>query len=292
MEPIRRAPARVVIVFIGAHFALITIVNLIVFAGEWLRPLAAATGGLITGTLVVNLILIATLVIGVMMLYGGQRPVDLGLIARRLPAGVMFPLGVWALAQFIHAIAGWLAHGTIALNPAWSTGATALIGLLLAQVLGNALFEEIAYRGFLFPQLYFQFSALRRYRWWRVSAAVAAAGAVFALSHIPNRIYLGLGVDEIVPDLLMLTVWGLLYTLIYLRTDNLFLTVGVHALGNAPTTLLTTAPALDGAGASFLIYGLAALALFGIPLVRAAARLHRAEADLSIDPDPMYAVGD
>lgn len=291
MEPIRRAPRRVVIVFIGAHFALITIVNLIVFAGEWLRPLAAATGGLITGTLVVNLILIAALVVGVMILYGGQRPIDLGLIAQRLPVGVAFPFGLWACAQLIHAIAGWLAHGTIALDPVWSAGGSALIGLLLAQLLGNALFEEIAYRGFLFPQLYFQFSALRRHRWWRVSAAVAAAGAIFALSHIPNRIYLGLGADAIAADLLMLTAWGLLYTLIYLRTDNLFLTVGVHALGNAPTTLVITAPALDGAGASFLIYGLAALALFGIPLVRAAVRLQRT-ADLSADPDPMYAVGD
>lgn len=290
MEPIRRAPTRVVIAFIGAHFALITIVNLIVFAGEWLRPLAAATGGLITGTLVVNLILIATLVIGVMMLYGRQRPVDLGLIARRLPVGLAFPVGLWLTAQLVHGVAGWIAHGTITLDPAWQTGATALIGLLLAQIFGNALFEEIAYRGFLFPQLYFQFSGLRHHRWWRIGAAVTTAGAVFALSHIPNRIYLGMSAGEIIPDLLMLIGWGLLYTLIYLRTDNLFLTVGVHALGNAPTTLLTTAPALAGAGASFLIYGMAALALFAFPLVRAAVRMQNAAHSLS--PDPVYAVGD
>lgn len=279
-------------IFILAHFSLITIVNLIVFAGEWLRPLGAATAGLITGTLVVNLILIAVLVGGVMLLYGRLRPGDLGLIAARLPGGLAATIALWLAAQGIHALAGLLTHGAIALDPRWYTAGIALIGLLLAQVIGNALFEEIAYRGFLFPQLFFQFSALRHQRWGRCAAAVTAAGAVFALSHIPNRIYLGMTPDAIAVDLLLLVGWGLLYTLIYLRTDNLWLTVGIHALGNAPTTLFHTAPILAGAGASFLLYGLAVLALFGIPLIRAAIRWGAVQPPGSAAPDPVYAVGD
>lgn len=276
--------------FIAAHFALITVVNLIVFAGEWLRPLATATGGLITGTLLVNVILIGVLVIGVMIVYGRLRPVDLGLIAGRLPYGVAVTLAVWGSAQAIHGLAGLLTTGQIAFDPRWGTSAAALVGLLIAQLLGNALFEEIAYRGFLFPQLFFHFSALQAHRWLRCMAAVTAAGAVFALSHIPNRIYLGMTAGEIVPDLLMLVGWGLLYTLIYLRTDNLFLAVGIHALGNAPTTLFVTAPVLDGAGASFLIYGLAGIGLFGLPLITAVRRWHAAT--LPVQPDSVYALGD
>jgi hypothetical protein len=82
--------------------------------------------------------------------------------------------------------------------------------------------------------------------------------------------------DEIALDLLMLLGWGVLYTLIYLHTDNLFIVVGIHALGNAPTTLFTTAPLLAGDGASILIYTVVIAALFGTPLLRARFRLHLA----------------
>ena len=74
---------------------------------------------------------------------------------------------------------------------------------------------------------------------------------------------------EIAFDLLMLLGWGTLYTLIYLRTDNLFIVVGIHALGNTPTTLFNTPPALSGDGASILIYTLVIILLFGLPLLRA-----------------------
>jgi hypothetical protein len=56
-----------------------------------------------------------------------------------------------------------------------------------------------------------------------------------------------------------------LFTLLYLHTDNLFIVVGVHALGNAPTTVFATAPMLAGSGGSLLIYGLAVLGVFAYP---------------------------
>ena len=115
--------------------------------------------------------------------------------------------------------------------------------------LGNALFEEIAYRGFLFPQLYLRLAGCGSAR-KRLGLALLISQGLFALSHIPNRIYLGMTPSEIALDLLMLLGWGTIYTLIYLRTDNLFIVVGIHALGNTPTTLFKTPPLLAGDGAS------------------------------------------
>src|SRR5690606_32107815 len=111
----------------------------------------------------------------------------------------------------------------------------------------------------------------------RFAAALLISQVAFALSHIPNRIYLRMSPGDIVIDLLMLVGWGVLYTLLYLRTDNLFLVVGVHALGNTPTTLFATAPVLTGAGASMLIYLLAVTATFLYPMLRA-QRMDYAEA--------------
>jgi membrane protease YdiL (CAAX protease family) len=182
----------------------------------------------------------------------------------------VYTVVLWGVAQIIHLVAGLLTRGEITLNPDWAIYGTGfMIGLVLTQVFGNALFEEIAYRGFLFPQLYLRLTSLRARPWNRFLVALLISQAAFALSHIPNRIYLGMTAGDIAVDLLMLVGWGVLYTLLYLRTDNLFLVVGVHALGNTPTTLFATAPVLTGAGASMLIYLLAVTATFLYPMLRA-----------------------
>jgi membrane protease YdiL (CAAX protease family) len=269
-DPIRSARRRTISLFIIVHLLLTLVVNLVVFAGDTFRPLNSATGGLVTGSLVVNLGFIAVLVGAIILRVGGLRPYDIGLIGRNIAPGAALTLAFWLVAQSVHLIAGLLYHGTIALHPHWALpGAAFVLGLLLSQVFGNALFEEIAYRGFLFPQLYLRFLSLRAHPWGRFLLALVVSQMLFALSHIPNRIYLGMMADEIALDLVMLFGWGLLYTLLYLRTDNLFLVVGVHALGNAPTTLFATAPLLDGAGSSFLVYALAVGTIFVWPLLRA-----------------------
>ncbi|HVU10895.1 MAG TPA: CPBP family intramembrane glutamic endopeptidase, partial [Phototrophicaceae bacterium] len=169
--------------------------------------------------------------------------------------------------------------GKVSISPEWANPGV-MIGMILTQILGNALFEEIAYRGFMFPQVYLRLSSLRDRPWGRLIVALLISQGLFALSHIPNRIYLGMSPSDIAADLVVLLLLGALFTLIYVRTDNLFIVVGVHALGNTPTVLFTTAPFLTGDGASILIYTLVILWLFGLPFARARraqARLRLAE---------------
>lgn len=279
-DPIRRARFAAVPLFILFHTALILIANGVLFPGNAFQPLSAATSGLINGTLVMNALLIATLVPVVMIGVGGLRLYDLGLIPHRLPSAMLMTIVFWAAAQAVHLLAGLIHSGRVAFAPEWAAhGAGIILGGLIAQLFGNALFEEIAYRGFLFPQFYLRAERLRAYRWRRFFAALAASQAVFALTHIPNRIYLGMSAPDIAVDLIMLMGWGVLYTLIYMRTDNLFLAVGVHALGNAPTTLFATHPALAGEGSSFLFYSVVIAGLFIVPLVRAQVIAWRARAE-------------
>jgi membrane protease YdiL (CAAX protease family) len=199
-------------------------------------------------------------------------------IPRNVPVGLLYTLSIWGAAQAIHLVAGLFTYGAVSFQAGWSNPGF-MLGMVLTQIVGNALFEEIAYRGFLFPQLYLRIDRLRDQPWKRFGLALLVSQGVFALSHIPNRIYLGMKPGEITLDLLMLLGWGVLYTLIYLRTDNLFIVVGIHALGNAPTALFKTAPLLAGDGASILIYTLVIAVVFGVPLLRARRtriRLHLA----------------
>jgi uncharacterized protein len=266
-EPIRRGRPGTMPLFIMVHFALTAIVNLVFFAGNAFRPLASATGGVFTGSLIVNVIFLATMVGGVMFLRGGLRLYDVGLIFRRLGGGIAFTLAFWGAAQLVHMLAGLLYRGRVELSPAWNDPGF-MIGLVLAQIFGNALFEEIAYRGFLFPQLYLWLGDRQRNPWKRLGLALLISQGAFALSHIPNRIYLGMTPDAIAVDLLLLLTWGVFYTIIYLRTDNLFVVVGAHAMGNVPTTLFATAPGLEGNGEAVLIYAMIIVAMFLYPMFR------------------------
>lgn len=256
-------------IFIAAHFLLAAVVNLVFFAGDAFRPLASATGGLLTGSLVVNIAFIAVLVGWVILKRGRLRLYDVGVIPAHIPMGVIYTVGFWGAAQVVHLVFSLLTYGAVTLNPMWVGSTNMMIGLILTQVIGNALFEEIAYRGFLFPQIYLNLDGWRQRPWGRLIAAILLSQGIFALSHIFNRIYLGMPLEQIPGDLLLLLGWGILYTIIYLRTDNLFLVVGVHALGNAPSTLFATSPVFAGGGASLFIYALVVLLLFGVPMLRA-----------------------
>ncbi|MBK8022456.1 MAG: CPBP family intramembrane metalloprotease [Chloroflexi bacterium] len=253
--------------FIALHFALVSVVNLVLFAGGAFQPLASATGGLVTGSLVANLAFIGVLVAWLLVRHGDLRLTDIGIIPARLPSAIAVTLALWLAAQGVHAVAGLLTYGAVEVAPVWnSAGAYMLIGVLVAQICGNALFEEIAYRGFLFPQFFLRLERLAERRWLRIGLALALSQGLFALSHIPNRLYLGMSRETLLSDLAMLTAIGVLFTLIYIKTDNLFLVVGIHALGNAPTTLFRTAPFLEVEGASILIYLLVIAATYGVPL--------------------------
>lgn len=270
-EPIRRAHPGTIRLFLLTHFGLMAIVNLVFFATDAFRPLAAATGGLVSGSLLVNMLLLALLVGIVILRRGRLRLYDIGVIAHHLPAGILFTLSFWGAAQAIHAVSGLLHYGEVRISPVWeSLGLNFMIGQILAQLIGNALFEEIAYRGFLFPQIYLKAEEQIRHPWRRLLTALVLSQAAFALAHIPNRIYRGMTPEMIALDLGLLFVWGVCYTIMYWRTDNLFVVVGAHTMGNAPTTLFATAPFLAGDGETILIYLMIALAIFLYPMFRAA----------------------
>ena len=273
-SPIHTSRRGTLLLFLIAHVLLVAVANLLLFANRVFQPLSASTGGILTGTLVVGLGMILLLIYGVCLRLGRLRPYDIGWIPAHLRSGIIFTLTLWAAAQVVHLSAGLAAQGSIALAPSVeSQGFGVLLGILIGQLFGNALFEELAYRGFLFPQLYLRIHGSGERPWMRFVITLLISQALFALVHIPNRLYMGMTLSELSPDLAMLIGWGVLFTLVYLRTDNLFIVTGIHALGNAPTTLFASIPALQGASSSLLIYVLAVLAVFVLPtLLRAFER--------------------
>lgn len=238
-----------------------------VFALGWLAPVQRATGGLIDETLIANLIIFAVVVVGIVFGLGKLRPRDVGLRTAQIGPAVVATILIWVWMQI--AIGVWsLASGHgLSIDPTWAKfGALAVLGNLLGQFFGNALYEETVWRGVTLPQFYRRcakrWPAKRDLSMAALIAALVISQGLFALRHIPVRIWNGFTFSDLPVTLAGLFVTGVIFALLYLRTCNLFVVIGIHALYDAPTALLT-----HGGAPSQIALGLVMLALLLWPRV-------------------------
>ena len=195
--------------------------------------------GSVSRILILNTLLILGPIVGVLLWYEKLSLQDIGIVWRKLPFAMLLWVGLWLLIQGIELVAGLLLRGNAEIDPAWSGSGLAIIGLLVGHLFGTALYEEIAFRGFLLRQCF-----LSLYRWTKNRQVLLTAGAilvsqlVFTLFRLPWKLMTQSWSANTMGELCGVLLTGIVYSLLYLRTDNLFLVMGVHALGNAPTFLI------------------------------------------------------
>ncbi|HEY6684952.1 MAG TPA: CPBP family intramembrane glutamic endopeptidase [Propionibacteriaceae bacterium] len=238
----RQVSARFLWLFVVVDYVMVTFIVGVLFAGGLLRPLARASDGLINRTLLANAAALLLVVGLLIMRLGGMRARDLGLVPSKVGVAAMFTVGLWLVVQATELVIEFAVHGRVALDPAWSRyGVLAVFGVLIAQLFGNSLYEDITYRAFLFPQMVLHF----RNRWGRqgrraVVVALVVSQGLFALRHIPIRLLDGSAGVDLLFDLPIVMAIGILLALLYMRTGNLFLVIGVHALIDASTSVVAS----------------------------------------------------
>ena len=205
-------------------------------------PVQHVTGGLITLTFLNSLVLFMVMVGGLLFGIVKLKPREVGLRLSDLPLGIVVTALTWITIQLVALVLNMAAFGQVMIDRSWLVplGTTSLLGtLLFGQLLGNALFEEVTFRGFLLPQCYFRLRSLQQHPRTRVLVALLASQLLFALYHIPVMLSNGVSLIQLPLALLPILLIGLLLAVIYLRTRNLFLAVGLHALNDAPTVLFS-----------------------------------------------------
>lgn len=241
-----------VLTAVAASAAMAALLNYAFFRSEWLRAILDAGHGFVSSTLIANLLLLAVVVWLCLGRWAGAGPTDLGLHRRSLVPAALATMALWLALHAAAALVA-MARGDL---PAAAPGiasperARALVGGLLGQLFGNALYEEILFRGCLLVQFTHWLTppgrtATLRIRIW----ALCCSQALFAVQHVPHRLAFGAwdGPAGAAADLAGLFASGLLLAGLYLRTNNLLLVVGLHALGNAPTLLIAAPPWLPPA---------------------------------------------
>ena len=170
---------------------------------------------------------------------GRLRPSDLGLRGHQLWSGVAWTIGIWIAAQIMLAIVAIVAGDGLALDPAWGRPAFEA-GTVVSQLFGNSLDEEVLYRGFLLVQGVLLARRLTTPRLGWVIGLVASQ-LLFALSHIPQRwIVEDMHGAALLADLSGLLVFGIVFSLVFLRTGNLLIAIGIHALIDAPMPVVAS----------------------------------------------------
>ncbi len=267
----RRASAWVLVaslvVLVGGSSLLF---NSETYRQDVLAPIHIATHGLCNGTLVHGMIGAALSVGVVLVRLGRLRLRDVGIRRDAIFGAVVCTVVVWSIVQGITIIAALTADGTIAPHSLWEAkGVLTVLGEFLGQFFGNALYEETMFRGLLIAQLYFLMErALSNQPGWRMAAAIGLSQIIFSVAHIPNRLALGSynSVSAVLADQLMLILVGLLFAWVYLRTRNLLIAVGIHALFNTPTPVFAS-PLDPEEWTQGLVVAITVIAMLSWPLV-------------------------
>lgn len=205
-------------------------------------PVYAASAGVVTPVVLAALIQAVVLVVGVMVLAGGLRLRDLGLERQAFVNAAVVMLLVWGVAQALTVLLGWSGVAPIKPNPDLEIfPLPVLVGKQLDAIVGSALIEEVMYRGFLLAQV-----VLLAERRWRdrpglcVGLGVGVTQLYFALNHLPAAFRMHLPAAEMAAYILHVAFVGALFAALYLRTGNLFVAVGAHAIVNGPAALFVT----------------------------------------------------
>jgi membrane protease YdiL (CAAX protease family) len=240
-EDNRETTGRVLLLAIVAFVGTTALLNFVfgqTGVREALDAVKRTTGGLVQGPLIAGplvFVVVGAVIFGV----GRLRCSDVGWRLPDIGLALLVTLVFWVAMQA--GLVLWVvgSGGQLQWNEVWNEpGAPGwLFGQLIAQLLGNALLEEMVFRGYFLPQFYLK--ALARFR---PAAALLLALLVsqifFALSHIPNRLFVNVYLVHVwLGDQLGLLLLGLTFSVLYLVTRNLFVCVGLHSLYNQPVRL-------------------------------------------------------
>ena len=234
IDDVRHAPAWVIALVIGLGPLLAIFANQVIIPRHWTAPISHTTGGLVNGNIQYSLFVLLLEVGGVMIWAGRLRLSDIGLRGRSVWPAVLSMLALWSFLN-IGVAAWWLLQGqSLTPDPSWAKP-SATAGKLIGQLFGNALVEEVIFRGFLTVQLLILFRRFGRIA--AIAGGIITAQTIFALVHIPMLLRTGMQWQQMPSILTALFAQGAMLACIFALTKNLFVAVGAHALNDAVTLI-------------------------------------------------------
>lgn len=228
-----------ILLFSGLYCMYVTFINLVVFKSNILSPITRLSLGFIDSTLTVNIASIVIFVFIIILKYGRLSFFDIGIKKDRLLGAAAAILTIWISMQLLNIVFTMVISGKPVIYNGWDKyGVSKMLGSFIGQLFGNCLFEEMAFRGFLLVQICKKLKGVKG----GFLTGAAVSQLLFTLIHIPNRILGGMNILQMLPSLIIVFMLGILFTTVYLLSDNIFLAIGIHALWNTPLLIFQGIP--------------------------------------------------
>jgi len=194
------------------------------------KPIYAWSGYLINPTLQGNLIML--LVMGYIIFKIGKHDfASIWLNGVKLKNGLLLGMVFWLVIQASALLYLLFSGDSISIQQ----NINKEIGAFFGQLFGNALIEELIFRGIFFLQFYI----ILRKRFSDLTAfliAVIISQFFFSVVHLPNRLFIK-HYKNVSLDLIKVFIMGTFFVIFYIRTQNFALSVFVHSLFNHPLLL-------------------------------------------------------
>jgi membrane protease YdiL (CAAX protease family) len=184
------------------------------------------------------------------------KPLELGLNKSKIKNGIILTIALFMLLQVYGALYSYFSSGKLSVNEMMKES-TQVSGYYLAMVFGVALFEEVIFRGFLIPQVFVRLKSGKDES-RRMFLALIISQVLFSVIHIPIRLSNGVNFSALIVSLAAIFVLGIVFALLYMFTDNLFIAIGVHAVWDASQNNLAT---FHSSQYAFVVVGLFAFIL-------------------------------
>jgi uncharacterized protein len=228
---VKQTSIGLIIGIIFVHIIFTTVMNLIMFKNGYFGPIIKMLNGWVNATLAANFIGILFEVVIILIIIGRLSPRDLGIKREKLLSGFLGTLLFWLIINIFLFLIAMLTNIKLKFNNEIVSNPNMVFGTLFGQLFGNALLEEIVFRGFLFVQIYLLLTKIKKEK-VRILGSVLLSQFIFAIIHIPNRIYRGLVGVEYFFDFIQLVIIGIILSYIYFATRNIFFVIGIHSLIN------------------------------------------------------------
>lgn len=235
---VKRAPIILLIIVLLFQFGLATFINLVAFPNGYFFKIQELSNMWLNATLQANIINLIIIVGLILIVFGRFKLKDLYLKKGDLLKGLIGTFLFWIAIHVIDSIIMLSMRSQIVFNSDLVNQTNVVFGNLLGQIFGNALHEEIIFRGFLSIQFYLLIRNKMKSEKKRLLCTIFIPQALFVLGHIPNRIFYQYTGFEFVFDFIQLTLIGALFMIIFIQTKNLFFVVGVHALMNSAPMII------------------------------------------------------
>ena len=194
------------------------------------------TNGLIHPIFVLSLLKIGFIILGVTFWIGKFTKHHMGLTAMRFRMGVISTFFFWSFMQLIMVFIGsFSAEGVTLLAGESDHTPLHLVGVFLLFAFSKAFYDETVYRAFVLPQFHLK---VKRFidlpPMHTLLIAVVASQLVYVIIQMP---LISTIIDEgtsLTLTFISLFLLSILNAVVYLRTHNVFICIGLHALWYYP----------------------------------------------------------